>query len=980
MTVMLLLGTLIFFAEVSSVCGVPQFFEEVIDDSSSEVFTTGHRRALTVFLEQMAVFFQERARRDDPVLGDLARQIQHTLFRDDLSVVKHLNVFDRIVFASRVNRVAEIQETFGGAVVDDVVYVLSSPLEVSEGFFDLLSERISQLSLEERLDVVHQIQTIGARAAGIPESKIAYDRLGKVLSILDSESQSPFVSYAVSAAQDIFESQKNNPSFGGLSRFGSSSFARLRESVSSDEMEQHQYVSHRITSDVRLREGYRFSIVAPNIITIVDQGGVSQFFGSYDFSRENDGVDMEISLQELEQVRELFDTTVFSKFTTIVRFLYSRVPDFFERSSTFLIDDDRRYISSTTYLLDLKSQIAEIDSQIMESAGLQNEKVTEDFLEYFSEGVLSVLEEVTGSEKQMLQHAFDQYSTSIEQGDSHIDFEKQFDEARKFVLNLRFSSHFSKYRGVDSAVSSLIQKLDDLEKQHRENFSDAQNAISTSQERMDLMMASVEERKILDEMEDDLDFHERLSQFVESLREAVERERTSVHFSRYEEIVSDKNLNPLGDGGSALLLQHLHRPVLREKIEDDLGISLSEIPLHSQIHLLRFLAENDRFEVFDDVREAALTESLDQQAFFVSFLSCSESLEYGEYVLRIAQEFSVEQANEIFGKYSEIVDASEEIEGIVLEKFPDTSPEQIMNIKKSVLLRAQVLLRVAAEGVDGSSEERTRKYSVLLSRSLARALVLKEIFRQGKESGVINSLEDMGDVSMDKENGQDVLKDTQLHASLREMYAFANGEETNEMQEELLRQFDESLHAGAEVLLMRHGDQVVAMVFATPKGNSTVKIGVLCAHPAYAEMKIGNTVLQTILEEKYQDSRFEHVVADASFSRARAYITSKEYKAIGVGVTEYGGEPSVIVEFNKRQEYSSSLLKKREILALLEEEHSNDESIFVQFFPGLDYPPEDAFDGHAMTCVLSHALDGEKGNVAVFQKLFENGHEQSEAA
>ncbi|MFA6392241.1 MAG: hypothetical protein WCW66_05880 [Patescibacteria group bacterium] len=135
----------------------------------------------------------------------------------------------------------------------------------------------------------------------------------------------------------------------------------------------------------------------------------------------------------------------------------------------------------------------------------------------------------------------------------------------------------------------------------------------------------------------------------------------TVHFDHYESLVSDESVFPFPiERGEdiMLLLQHLHRPAIREQIEESIGFSLRELPLRSQVHLLRYLAgeDADKFErlqgVFQSNQESA-------QVTAEAFFAVAESSKSGDDILDIAeylQKNSPEEAQKIFSTYVQLVD------------------------------------------------------------------------------------------------------------------------------------------------------------------------------------------------------------------------------------------------------------------------------------------------------------------------------------
>ncbi len=129
-----------------------------------------------------------------------------------------------------------------------------------------------------------------------------------------------------------------------------------------------------------------------------------------------------------------------------------------------------------------------------------------------------------------------------------------------------------------------------------------------------------------------------------------------IQTSSYDQLVENTDINPFAgqaDSEFALLLRHMHEPALRRDIENSLGIHLTDIPLRSQIHLLRFLADQD-VTGYNRLRDTlhALSDAAPQIA--QSFLAFAERPELGDTILHTAEllKESPKEAKALFGAYT----------------------------------------------------------------------------------------------------------------------------------------------------------------------------------------------------------------------------------------------------------------------------------------------------------------------------------------
>ncbi len=183
-----------------------------------------------------------------------------------------------------------------------------------------------------------------------------------------------------------------------------------------------------------------------------------------------------------------------------------------------------------------------------------------------------------------------------------------------------------------------------------------------------------EDLKLVEELEsrgswdEQLEFDDRFGSWVTIARgckapvddwgyiQGIVWEGDGAHRLRLEEVTDDERINPLGvsmPGREGVLLQQLHRPEMRGRVEEVLGVELSEVSLASQIHLLRFMVEADqdqlgRLKQVMDRHEGARIGLLE------SFLALEMGDEFGEILLEIAESVDGEQLGMILGCVADI--------------------------------------------------------------------------------------------------------------------------------------------------------------------------------------------------------------------------------------------------------------------------------------------------------------------------------------
>lgn len=205
-----------------------------------------------------------------------------------------------------------------------------------------------------------------------------------------------------------------------------------------------------------------------------------------------------------------------------------------------------------------------------------------------------------------------------------------------------------------------------------------------------------------------------LKSYIQDCKKQVQTAPLVV-FKPFKEISEDTGVNPFSggrDGDWALLLQHLHRPGVETQIEDDLGLSLGDIPFSSQIQLLSVLGCQTR-EGFSRISDVFIqTEESARPDLAVSFLVCAEDKVYGGLVLELAEQLQDSPAllKKVFSTYREIVDKTQAQAKEIFEKVQqDTpgSPITVEEIVQGLLVRGRDLLfELNASLLDTSTSRR----------------------------------------------------------------------------------------------------------------------------------------------------------------------------------------------------------------------------------------------------------------------------------
>ncbi len=218
---------------------------------------------------------------------------------------------------------------------------------------------------------------------------------------------------------------------------------------------------------------------------------------------------------------------------------------------------------------------------------------------------------------------------------------------------------------------------------------------------------------------------------LELLEAKLAKELFAAYFEDYSELSKNNGLNPFGSGLDKVALsqlQYLHRPELRKKIETDLNIDLNQIPLRSQIYLLKFLAEQNNAGFFR-LRSVLQVKPDQANNILNSFLACAEDQNNTEVILALAEQLPAEVSAAVFVKFAELVAESKNMQVAMTKEFSnvDFSQESSRLVNIDLLSKANGLLKKMEEGIINPQKvvEQLSAYrgEVALYTSMAKQLV-----------------------------------------------------------------------------------------------------------------------------------------------------------------------------------------------------------------------------------------------------------------
>lgn len=381
-----------------------------------------------------------------------------------------------------------------------------------------------------------------------------------------------------------------------------------------------------------------------------------------------------------------------------------------------------------------------------------------------------------------------------------------------------------------------------------------------------------------------------LVRYLQGVEKRLAKQLAPAHFESYSAIPQDTNLNPFAgkeEEDLALLLQRVHQPELRQKIEVDLQIDLRQIPLRSQIHLLRFLAGQDRAG-FDRLRGVLQKYPENANRILNSFLAVAEDMHYSEAILKLAESLDQKTADAVYSKYLEIVAATEQIRQL--------TTEQTNEVIRNLLHKSNELLRVwaaAAEKQDTNTildQLEHIKAEILLFASTFKVLSNQSKIELTDLAGARFDIKLSGDLT-DAERRQM----QRIFAENRQGYSSALFKETT-------NEFDSALHtANQEFQILCLNDEVLAFIRFDRLPNGNLYAGSLNVRPEARGSAIGSAMLQAALDRKAQEHNIE-AVAYSQNPMLKHYTSDFGFQIAGE-IPNYNGTGELFYKlFRPRQE------------------------------------------------------------------------------
>jgi len=980
--------------------------------------TKRYWQAVRIFFEELIEFAEEKYydEHEKARFKNFMANLHEDLFSFSPSLANEMGPTNLLFMAARANRNPEVAGWIGQTMAGESVYELS--FNVSDESLKEILEKLESEKIEIVLDFIHQLRSTAFDAVGQGGwADSAEDKLEYLLTEIPKVNSSPLVAYeadltlAYLQEARAFEYADFGPD-GNFEEMAAHSQTRLISETRDQVKKDDQNLQGKIRLSGHAKAQSFLAPIASDGIAVLDSKLLPQFLGRVDL-RTVGGIPADIPIKDLEILKEaLSDEERQGQLDigAILRFVSDKLLN--EEQKANLAQAWREISSAlnpdewTTVVELLGAKQKAQKERAKNEARLQ--RIAENINLRVSNGFVEEIKELA---PQLAEHGLPGLTVGVKRDLANLaEAEKRGNGERAFVAaeniaqTVRIVSQY-KRKEIDQPEAGALMaqimrahrevtaKHQTVWRMHRRALHNYLNKFSVKYQGQMAQYYELEAkiRQALPEFEADL---ERLISTVESRTTGHVKE---VSVMPYRRIADNSDLSPFAGGETeqnlGLLLQHLHQPELRALIEKDLGISLTDIPLRSQIHFLRFLAGEDRAG-FDRLKGVLQKHPEMGTKILNSFLACAEDIGQGKFILEIAENYDPQTAAQIFDKYLEIAAATEHIRDFLHENFnpqkgeatkgavkkKEISDEQINAVARRTLQRANAKLKFYAQEIHSPRDPEDTKAMVMRDLEMIKDeyWLITSWFAAAKERGETVEFTDVLDFRPEIITGQELgrnKEDVDHMLAIFEHNYSRYRQNHPEFVEAVVGSFKKALLSENSYfhVLRRRGKIVAFLRFDyryDRQGNlESMYFGSVNIDPAWEKGYLGEAMVEGAL--KKEAGKGVPIEADCDPTTP----ISKKYVEAGFAAGRFyhlEGVPSlnIVLDTDKNQELRTKALSQRDIIAQAKELEEQGNIIIRTYHPGQEPQFGVMERGYLLTRYFQEKKpDGKRGDIwCVFEK------------
>ncbi len=757
-----------------------KILEDVYQDGGSlslpelEVFGVDEvdMEAISEFSLSLIEFIEKKEQEADEEelerLYHFGQNIHSEFFSASPSLINYIRLPDRLKLMSRATRSKVIQGTFGSVFVGETVYDVSF---MKDRLDEITIKAMEDLSVPEKLDLLHQLRTVGAQAIADGEwSRPAYNQVCQTYeSLMNSEDSQVFVQLAAEAGLETLDTEYENPQLSIVRFEGQTSNSRLNTRFSNKQIEAltNKFFSKHSLDRVVLNST-KILPATKDALVCMDKSGlatgiikldVEKFLSSpesesgfdvnqYRIYKQHLETSLDFGAQRRDQItvkiyHAIYDEYVDGLITTGDAEGAAKV--FAEMLPVLSFEEWRTYFIGEIRQREFPSQ-----NTLYQEAGDENSKVSQ---EYITE--LFKYRERLG---ELYEEDYLELGAALE----HNDFDYAFGIASNITLRCRYEKNPT---ATHQEVAALQDTVRDA---HQANFVRAKKkyeALMLELNQTEEIRAKI---KAVQKLEQNLDeLGSELHTFVEN-KLSVIGDLPELHFTTLKELIfeikGDDSLNRVTDE-DVLLFQHVHSGELAGKIEAKFGFALSDLSLKEQYFFLNYLKRVTPHSV-EPMEHFTSLYGIDGIRTFLSLERGDESL--GDKIVAFGTH--QEEADRIFAYYSTILDSSEHAETLLTKSLANsilTNEEKqahLNAVRKKIQSKANKVLEQAIEKGDVATVMHNIQNSSLETAGIGVA------YAELLQIGFIKNIADMERIQSIRYTGEAVLENSTLLYAIEKLY------------------------------------------------------------------------------------------------------------------------------------------------------------------------------------------------------------------
>lgn len=193
-----------------------------------------------------------------------------------------------------------------------------------------------------------------------------------------------------------------------------------------------------------------------------------------------------------------------------------------------------------------------------------------------------------------------------------------------------------------------------------------------------------------------------------------------------------------------MVLQQMHRPYMRQHLEQQFGIQLSEMTLRSQLQFLGFLVQHDEgtIERMQGVLQGSRLDAETKQAYTETFFAAAENSSIADDLLNTAEQLPPDVLKIMCNGYQELTQHVADIEQFIQQQFRTEGEHTIDTraVVQGIVRRANRELRQAIKEPD--ADRIVKRWKRINGDTIAYASFCKELFSNSKEDIQFEDLRD----------------------------------------------------------------------------------------------------------------------------------------------------------------------------------------------------------------------------------------------